>query len=166
MTTTIVPSYPPMIQLLDALRNGEIEQVFPEPEPNLELLRLVFKTIDAEPERWNQTSWATAAGFTIGVMDANDTAFCGTSFCAAGWAIELSGQHEFMFEHPDDMNGTVTAEMCVDRETGEHEYIETAARRLLGLTPEEAYSLFAAENSREDLEIVADQIAARVGAEL
>ena len=56
-----------------------------------------------------------------------------------------------------------TAEMCVEASTGEQLYIETVARELLGLSTAEAEALFAAENSRFDLELVAVGIAERAG---
>lgn len=49
-----------------------------KPEPNLELFLDVFAQIEKHPETWDQSLY-------INVQ-------CGTAYCFAGWACELSGR--------------------------------------------------------------------------
>lgn len=111
-----------------------------EPAPNLELLRRVLRYIDAHPEEWDQTTYAVLRP-------------CGTCCCVAGHTCILSGvQIEW-----GRFSGSHVAW------TMNHGHIGEAARKLLGITGDESVELFAAHNTRADLERYASQIAARAG---
>jgi hypothetical protein len=110
-----------------------------EPKPNLDLLRRVLKQIDEHPETWDQRAWASKGG-------------CGTAFCVGGWASYLAGYK------PKINPGWTTAWETVDDEE-----IEDVARRELSLSYEEAFYLFDSKNTRDDLQRIAQSIAARAG---
>jgi len=76
----------------------------------IELHKRVMKQIEAEPERWNQDTWS---GWNRK---------CGTTFCYAGWAMNLSGFNLQNMTNPDDVQGK--------------------AAELLGLTMGEADEIF------------------------
>jgi hypothetical protein len=52
--------------------------------PNVELLKRTLQHIEDHPESWDQTAWVTPEDFRT-----DDG--CGTAYCFAGWAVELSG---------------------------------------------------------------------------
>lgn len=117
------------------------------PVPNLPLLRKVLDHIDAHPEEWDQWQFARVVS-------------CGTAFCVAGHAAVMSGA-EPVFSPGSDRTCTFrTAEgWTVD--------VESYARDLLGLTPDEASvvdgGLFDTANDRADVQRIAEAIAARAG---
>jgi hypothetical protein len=118
-----------------------------EPKPNLPLLRAVLAQIDATPERWDQSMWASRTE-------------CGTAFCVAGWAVHIS--------HPDAKpKFNLYGEALTCRLPGFGDvYIMDEARRLLAITRDEASLLFSSFNSRSDVQYYAEAIAARAGEDL
>lgn len=108
-------------------------------KPNLPLLRKVLDHIDKFPEQWDQGWWGRKSA-------------CGTVCCLAGWACILSG-HELEFGECR----TIAHVAIGDR------YIENIAAEELGVTAMEAQNLFHINIGRSDIQLVAEQIAARVG---
>jgi hypothetical protein len=115
------------------------------PTPNIGLLREVLVHIDAHPKSWGQ-------GFFV----AEDPQ-CGTTHCVAGWALLLSGCYytdgqEFF---PLGRRSAVEA--------------STVAQRLLGITTDQAlntedgWGLFYDEANRDDIQRIAEKLAAEAG---
>lgn len=102
--------------------------------PNTDLAYRVLDHIDAHPETWHQLSWMTE---------------CGTKFCFAGWAINLSG-------------GTLHPHLTVA--SGPEEIIgldvEEAANRLLGIDNNDTAhdDLYDGFNTREDLGRIVEEL--------
>lgn len=63
--------------------------------PNIELLDLVLKTIETDRRHWCQRVWRTmidsARLHRPGKVDEIQVT-CGTSFCFAGWAVQLGSE--------------------------------------------------------------------------
>lgn len=132
------------------------QETEPEPVPNLPLLRKAMEQIQV-PGAWDQTSW----------MHTDQASECGTAGCVAGWAVTLTDKYELMYQRRDEHDPALSAEMYVeyvkDRDTGEEEFLETAAQRELGLTDDEAELLFMGNNSFRELNRQVKEIAARAG---
>jgi hypothetical protein len=99
-----------------------------EPTPNLDLLDAVMDHIDQHPEEWNQGAW-----------------FCGTAACFAGHSVLMNGW------------GVVYDWGMVEKD-GERAGVERLARRLLGLTDEQADRLFDPGNTLDDLHSMVKQL--------
>lgn len=52
--------------------------------PNIDLLKRTLAHIEADPENWFQGEWRI-------VNAEHDPDRCGTSYCFAGWTLQLSG---------------------------------------------------------------------------
>jgi hypothetical protein len=91
---------------------------------NKELIKKITLQIEDNPESWDQTAWAEQGA-------------CGTTFCVAGWACELTG---YSPRFSDQARGAITS--VAVNESGEEVNIESHARAALGLSHEEAYELF------------------------
>lgn len=104
------------------------------PEQGLPLLRAVLKQIDDHPETWNQQRLA-----------------CRTTCCIAGHAVVMRG-HDLKIGMYGSAYYTVDDNCIWDLGALE-----------LGLTEDEAYSLFHEDNSREDIQRIAEQVAANRG---
>lgn len=115
---------------------------------NLFEIDMTLKDIDARPEEHDQLAWAQRKISQSG-------AECGTSMCAAGFTVARHG-YTLIF------NSAGVAFNCLSP-TGEVEEIAEAARRILELTPLEANAFFAGYNTREDLDIIRDYLAAAMG---
>ena len=97
-------------------------------ERNVELLEKTMQFIKDHPEKHNQAEW------------------CGTAQCFAGWAVELAGYaHGEGFEDMGLFDSPWSEKVLTTRE---------AATDLLGLTEAEADTLFAADNTRDALELM------------
>jgi hypothetical protein len=139
------------------------------PRPNLPLIRKVLAQIDDEPDSWTQGTygahWDSPSGLDLIETDNRKAASemsCGTAYCFAGHAALMTGWHPEHFDHTGDASMTWIRE-------NDHTVafpIEAIARRELGLTPEEGADLFAAENTRADLERICQRIAVVAGEEL
>ncbi len=84
-------------------------------------------------DQWDQVDWGRKT-------------HCGTSACFAGWACVLSGKYEF------------SGSAMIDLETGRPDSPPWRAEDLLELTPEQAYSLFSATNTFEQLYEIIEEI--------
>lgn len=89
------------------------------PKINTTLLILIQDAIKAHPKHFDMRSWY------------RDTD-CGTAACIAGWAIQFGS----FFKDTDIEHMQVKYEYPVDTS------IETGARRMLGMTSNQAYRLF------------------------
>jgi hypothetical protein len=104
--------------------------------PNAELAYRVLDHIDAHPESWVQSSWLHAGS-------------CGTAGCFAGWATQLAGMTA-VFEDVPGFSGVRYFQYVVPAEGGPTSVSE-AAEQVLGIHTLDAYELFSAVNTREDL---------------
>lgn len=102
------------------------------PQRNVELLEATLKHITDHPEQHDQTSWART-----------DLA-CGTAACFAGWACELAG-------YQLDLGHNWDAYCFVN---GRREGIRETAQALLGLSNQEASTLFCGGNELIHLEMM------------
>lgn len=105
--------------------------------PNAELAYKVLDHIDAHPESWVQDSW-----------------WCGTGGCFAGWAVKLSGE---------DPGWVYVAERAAELLGFTSEY-DIEERAVAALGGRGRCDLFSASNTREDLDrIVAAVFGPRPG---
>lgn len=111
------------------------------PEPGLPLLRAVLKQIDDHPETHDQSVMARKTA-------------CETALCVAGHAVALRG-HKLQFDEDGDEGQAYY--------TTDGERIWDLAERELEIDEDWSYDLFYAENSREDIQRIAEQIAADRG---
>ena len=102
------------------------------PTPNLPLLRKVLDHIDAHPDEWNQSMWATETE-------------CGTAYCVAGHAVAMTEGVIF-----DEFGYGPAESLCWT----------DGAQKALGVTDDEGLSLFYAGNTRADVQRAAERIAA------
>jgi hypothetical protein len=107
---------------------------------NKTLLQQVLAKIEADPKSWNQSYW-----------------FCGTAACFAGHVCILSGDKP-VFEEFEDENGDWVED---DRSAvisvaggGDRKDADDRAQELLGLTHDQALSLFSSENTLDDLRAI------------
>lgn len=125
----------------------------PTTTPNADLLDLVLHTVTARATHgpdcigrdWDQSVWHTN-------VLAEDGTRCGTAYCFAGWTVELSDRAQWI--DPTDLMVVVELE---DATKPLETTVPVAARRLLGLTTEQANLLFDADNTL-------DQVAGHVAA--
>jgi hypothetical protein len=87
-----------------------------------------------EPESHNQATWGEEAG-------------CGTTHCIAGWACALTPGVSLVWE-----GGNVSSVW----EAGELKTVGETARRLLGLSPEQAHQLFFRSANARAIELLKD----------
>lgn len=114
---------------------------------DVQRLEAVLGKIKADPEHYDQGMWAR--------KDA-----CGTTYCFAGWAIELYGkdQYEWAFGYRSVTGKVRDPQLAdwawgvIDRETGAYREAPDVARELLGLTRGQADRIFAAWNNLEAVE--------------
>lgn len=123
------------------------------PLPNLPLLRKVLDHIDTNPKEWQQGTWA------------ND---CGTAFCVAGHALNMDGQVQNTRDGIT-IQGKALWQSCECEDGhrfGDVEIAHCAGMKVLGITDAEADDLFAGDNSRHRVQVVAERIAQRAGERL
>lgn len=128
---------------------------------NDELLDAVFADIDANPENWNQETYASRISEWSGMWTHPDVRLpevvvapkpgCGTTLCVAGQTVVRKGYH-ILFP-----KGDAETDIAVD-DTGQRYSISNLAMHLLGLTFRESDELFYGANSREALDGIRDQI--------
>lgn len=118
-----------------------------DPKPNLDLLRRVLRQIDDHPETWEQGDYAVKGP-------------CGTAFCVAGHAVVMSGYKIKWCEGVDD---NTHESSCT---TVDGQLVPPLAEQLLGITSEESDSLFFGGNSRDNIQRIAEAIAANRGEKL
>lgn len=125
-------------------------------KPNVDLLDLTLKTIQANPEQWRQASWRTA-GNQVEIDEKTGRMIqpvtCNTAFCFAGWAVQLGSEttpmwndRVWLWAEPEDQT---TALMVCARDR---------AQRLLGITEDQAEKLFESENRMHDIEHIVEEI--------
>jgi hypothetical protein len=127
----------------------------PQPtEVNVPLLRKAIEWAEAEHARvdgqWYQATWRRESE-------------CGTSYCIGGYAAQVSGAvwsafPAFLVAEPEDDPEWVTPDGYIE--------VDNRARRLLGLTFNEADDLFNAGNTIVDVRKAAERIAVREGERL
>jgi hypothetical protein len=104
---------------------------------NKDLLRETLAYIEVHPEEWDQRQW-----------------ICGTSACFAGRACLLSGAQpcdwggKVVQPNDEEETGLVVAQ---DSDSTRAIGVGEMARRLLGLTDDQADRLFHLDNDLEDL---------------
>jgi hypothetical protein len=93
---------------------------------NVPLLRKVKKHILAEPRRLEMNNWAVNVD--------EEEAPCGTQACIAGWAVILG----------KGLTNNKKREKYIDRANTHYSmnFWHNTARKLLGLTQDQAYNLF------------------------
>lgn len=123
--------------------------------PNVDLLRLTLKHIEMAPCTWDQEHWRRKAP-------------CGTVMCFAGWACTLAGGRWYAAADAH-LRDVLIAEQGdeEDYETTDvngDEVVSAAdrARRVLGLTWEQANWLFVETNTLPDLHRIVDEICSGV----
>jgi hypothetical protein len=117
------------------------------PVPNVPLLRKIREHIEAHPEEWDQGDWRS------------NTA-CGTAYCFAGRAAHLDGAEWLSADEPACLvpdSGDLPDDLYYTCGTGKYMPVPARARRILGLTQDEARSLF---NAPTVLSVVDDQLTA------
>lgn len=117
-----------------------------QPTPNVELLRRTLAHIEEPSTPWDQEDYR-----------------CETGMCFAGWAAQLAGG--VWVTGPDDpWSDTLVADATDDpaflHDVHGTEGISAARRaaRILGLTPEQSYRLFAGGNDLETLRHIVDEL--------
>lgn len=68
--------------------------------PNVDLLDRTMKHIEENEVGWNQSSWRSVEGLTLGRPQLLPTV-CGTAMCFAGEAVTLDGRYEWMITTAD-----------------------------------------------------------------
>jgi hypothetical protein len=113
---------------------------------NIEALDRALAAIDADPDSWNQGSWAYKTS-------------CGTAYCVAGWAaVQAGGQ--MIWGPEDDETGYSDAMLVRLPSSGTEVYIEDFAQSVLDLTDAQAGALFGGSNTRAELQLIRDMLAA------
>lgn len=148
---------------------------FPLPQVNEPLLLKVLDQIEANPGTHFQGAWASITADTIETLGLQTTELgglwspelgrelrrpeiqrigdqqsCGTAFCVAGWAVELTRSQDTHYY----WTGYGTASRLV-LPTGEMVPIIDQARKELGLTCPEADWMFTATRTRPELHAAA-----------
>lgn len=140
---------------------------------NIELLDKVLNHIQAQPYTWDQDVWRTFGNDTNfkTVTDDNKSkdvlaVDCGTSFCFAGWACQLSNEPAEWHSKTTLYANEADIEQHGDEvdTAGGFKVIEPGyrAQRLLGLDNDQAEAMFAEGRTMEELENYIEQIKAGV----
>ena len=98
------------------------------PKLNVRLLRRILRHIKADPRRYNQGTWGVEKPAEHGGPP------CGTQACIAGWAVLLSVPRRNWLRW--------ISRSDEEMKNGEKSCIRARAKKLLGLTEEEAQYLF------------------------
>lgn len=108
---------------------------------NIELLTKVRDLVAADPTKLDMGIWALVPYDLVQLNDGGMAKVtCGTTACIAGWAVQLGGSKLLVTEQ-DLRDGVYSAGSCVAG-NGRVVDIENHARKLLGLTQDEADYLF------------------------
>lgn len=135
-------------------------------EPNIPLLRKAVEWVETESQKdarvreWDQTHWIFNRSPQARKMGA-----CGTVYCVAGYVAHLEG-----------LTKVRAGEEWLDPEAVRQRFDMTSlslgvvmaevAKRLLGITDEEADALFNGKNDVYRIREIADAIAERAGEQL
>lgn len=118
------------------------------PTPNPVLARQVLENIEANPNEWQQQSWACR-------FLGSETS-CDSAFCYAGHAVRMAHPDaEFQFFESDVLREEATA---VEIPGVGRQSIRILAQQLLGLDDYSADVLFYADNTLEDLRDYVSQL--------
>ncbi|WP_331726416.1 hypothetical protein [Streptomyces sp. NBC_00470] len=115
--------------------------------PNADLARRVLDQITDEDAAYDQEHWMQ--GVTV-LEPHRAPASCGTTLCAAGWAVHLSGYT--IKKEP----GVCTIEYTAD---GPRDFVAHVAALELGLNEEDAEWLFAEGDDPYEVEAAVGQLA-------
>lgn len=121
-----------------------------EPIPNMDKLDGIIDHIEAHPEQWDQGSWAV------------ETA-CGTAYCVAGFACEQS-EALVVDVRQEVVYAPLGHPVAKDYGESRHRpgYVSVLWPRAgayeLGLTDDEAHSLFNGGNDLTDIKVAAEKI--------
>lgn len=143
---------------------------------NSDLAHEVLDVIRAFPANHNQDAWCSPGSTEVCEKDAREefiedpieTAWsCGTGMCFAGWAVALSVGLDW--DERDPSRPWADPGVVGGVEPGENgriwgSSIGEAARQLLGITYGDAYKLFKADNTLDDLERLVDRLEQKYGA--
>jgi len=126
---------------------------------NVQLLDQTLAHIETHPREWDQATWR-----------------CGTTYCFAGRAVVIAGsrwvkrsdrydyESEFLLADDDDRAWAATAS-GLSCDANETIHVADRARRLLGLTEEQADDLFAGPNTLDDLRAMVADLKAQAESE-
>lgn len=133
--------------------------------PNLPLLRKIVDEITVDPAHWYQAFWATAQSVARkmtrnerGQFTGIEEVACGSAYCVAGHAAQMTGYH-FQWNDRED-NAIDVVELDSN---GNEMTISAVAMHELGLTQREAIGLFDAGNKLDDVKNHCRYIAERAG---
>ena len=142
-----------------------------QPELNVELLKRVIKRIERD-QNWDQQYWGTvtdqvANKLEVSTVEAflgrrwlelkdSDVEVCRTRFCVAGHTVLEAGDTMLL-----DME-ELEANYCLSVE-GNLQTINERARRLLGLTDDQADELFAPHVGNDSLEAYKERVTRLTG---
>lgn len=123
---------------------------YTQPVLNEQMLDLVINFIQLNPDKHDQESWVAVT------YDESDGEICGTTCCVAGHALLLSG--DWTLKEVMNHSGEIVDVDIVSADDGStRPHYSREAAKVLGLTTGEADSLFDANNTRDDvLRIVED----------
>ncbi len=124
---------------------------------NIELLDEILLLIEENEQDWNQYfyAWASGENPTITESNVEPGPECETAFCVAG---HVAKKFKAKFVWKVYFDGHLSAINIINSD-GRYQGIEDFARDKLGLTPPQAMSLFAEENTLEDLKRMRDNLA-------
>jgi hypothetical protein len=111
--------------------------------PNIERINRVIEHIEAHPESWDQRFWAARTE-------------CGTTHCAAGWAVRLyvlDSAPAWNFGYPLGDARWITSGVAIGHS---FDFYADLAADVLDLTDAQASDFFWASNSLEDLKAIRD----------
>ena len=133
---------------------------------NIELLTKVRDLVIKTPDRLEMGSWGTVAEDLVEFDDGHKAKVsCGTTACVAGWAVQLHGYKFIVDAENRELDGAYFVTDCVAG-NGRVMDIDEKARKLLGLTPEEADFLFLDVGNDEVVDVLNDFIAGKTLAEI
>lgn len=110
------------------------------PKRNVELLTQVRDLIKADPSKLDMSHWGVVKGIELDYRD-EVKVNCGTTACIAGWAVQLVGDKFLVHGHSKSAEGGYSVSLSVAK-NGRVCDIEKRARKILGLTYDEAAFLF------------------------
>lgn len=118
------------------------------PKRNAELLNKIADRIEAEPLRYSQGSWVGENRWLVEGGEEIEVA-CGTTFCVAGWAVIENGGK--LVNRRTSWGGKYLGFADRNGHRLDEDEVPSYARRVLGLTEDEAGTLF--EGSMVPLDI-------------
>lgn len=120
---------------------------------NVELLTKVRDYVTREPAKFDMGIWTSIkpdlVEFPDGITKAKVE--CGTTGCVAGWTVQLAGDKLLVHEDTRNEDGTYVAS-CSVAKNGRICDIEFRARKLLGLTYDEADALFFTDDNQRAID--------------